>query len=124
MARPTDYGPQIVEQAEAYLYQFRDDTFDKEAVQTIEGLALHLGTHKDTVYAWEKEHAEFSDVTKRVRTTKSFSLQNGSLKGKLNPQISKLLLGHEGYRETQDITSDGKALPQPILNAVKDDENS
>jgi len=122
MGRPTDYGPQIVELAKAYLEQFEDSEYTKEVVPTIEGLALFLGTHRDTVYAWGKDHSEFSDIVELVRTTKSHALQNGALSNKLNASVAKLLLGHEGYREAQDVTTNGKDMPQPILASVKEDE--
>lgn len=113
--RPTEYSPTILKRAQAY---FTKKLSSDEVVHSIEGLALVLGVSRDTIYEWEKEEGkeEFSDIVKQIRTKKSFRLQNGSLKGELNAPIAKLLLGHEGYREAQDITTDGKGLTVSLVS--------
>lgn len=120
MARPSEYTPTILEMAQHYRDNWHAD--ENQVVPTVEGLALALGISRETVYAWAKDHGEFSDIVSDIRANKSLTLQNGGLSNKLNASVAKLLLGHEGYREAQDITSDGKALPQPILASVKEDE--
>jgi hypothetical protein len=120
MARPTKYNKDILKQAEDYLENYEEY---EHPLPTIEGLASVLGTHKDTIYDWESQEdkTEFSDVVKRIRNAKSIALQHGGLTNKFNAKISGLLLGHEGYRDSKDITTKGKELPQPIMEVTEDD---
>lgn len=104
MARPTDYSEEKLEQAKYYLEHWEDEGIG-DSVPSIEGLACFLGTHKDTIYEWEKheDRQEFSDIVKQLRNLKSKTLQDRGLTNKYNASIAKLLLGHEGYREKQEI---------------------
>lgn len=104
--RPLEYGAHIIAKAKKYL----SDLPNAEAVHTVEGLAIRLGTHRDTLYTWATIYPEFSDILNYLRTKKSFQLQNKALKKEVDSGIARLLLGHEGYREKQDITSDGAKL--------------
>lgn len=70
---------------------------------TIEGLAVYLGIHKDTVYEWEKTYPEFSDVISVLRGKQSKELINKGLSGDYNPIIAKLLLMKHGYADKQEI---------------------
>lgn len=77
----------------------------------IEGFALFIGVHKDTIYKWEKENLEFSDALEKIRGKQHEILVDGSLSGRLNPNISKMMLSsNHGYREKSDVTTDGKAI--------------
>ena len=120
MARPSDYGPQIVEQAQVYLETCEDP--EKPMLPTVEGLALWLNISRETVRQCAKEHPEFSCIYEDLYAKQGNQLIQNALTNKYNSSITKLLLTKHGYVERQDITSDGKALPQPILSAVKDDE--
>ena len=114
--RPTDYTPTLVKKARAYLASLPKD----EVVHSIEGLADHLGISRSTIYEWVKneDKREFSDIVEKVMTLQGKSLINGSLANKLNAPISKLMLSKHGYRDSQDITSDGKAMPTPIYGGT------
>lgn len=118
--RPTKLTKALVEKAHTY-----DFVELRQAVPTIEGLALYLGIHRDTLYSWCEGdgplNREISDITKELLTQQSLELMNGALKGKLNPQISRLILSSKhGYVEKQqtDLTTNGKDLPTPILGGV------
>ena len=52
MARPTKWNKQIEEKALAYIddYQMYGDM-----IPSIEGMAEHLGLHRDTLYDWAKQ---------------------------------------------------------------------
>lgn len=111
--RPTEYDSSIVKDVLAYI-ESRQDTTDvlgdnKPVVvqnvnlPTIEGLALFLGIHKDTIYEWEKIHKEFSDVITRVRNAQAERLINKGLSGAYNPQIAKVLLTKHGYVDKQEV---------------------
>lgn len=137
--RPTIYTEELVEEAKLYLEERKDeieeyhktrgeksDTYERLVhvrLPTLEGLALRLKVSRETLYAWEKEHQEFSDILGDIRAAQAERLINGSLSGEYNPLISKLLLSKHGYIEKQDVTSDGKALPTPILGYVPKDNS-
>ncbi len=89
----------------------------KVNLPSIEGLALYLHVHKDTLYEWEKIHPEFSDVLGDIRAKQADRLISNGLSGDYNPTIAKLLLTKHGYSDKQEITgADGKDLiPTPIL---------
>jgi hypothetical protein len=105
--RPSSYSKEILEKAEEYLACYKE--LD-EVVPTIEGLALHIGINRDTLYDWygQENKQEFSDIVNRVRLIKSKLMQNGALAKKFDGRISALLLGHEGYREKQEIIQNMK----------------
>ena len=79
---------------------------------TIEGLAIYLHINRDTIYAWVKEHIEFSDIIEELRAKQAETLINKSLSGDYNQNIAKLLLSKHGYKEERytDIISGGKPL--------------
>lgn len=133
--RPTSYDETIVSKATEYLNGCEDteeqvvsgqsDKFTAYTtkvtvrIPTIEGLALCLGIHKDTVYEWEKIHEAFSDVTTRLRNMQADRLINNGLSGKYNPVISKVLLSKHGYTEKidSDLTHSGGLeviKPKPV----------
>ena len=110
--RPTKYNDKILEKAEQYLSECVDTTEQvvtgesekftsyKEKIKvnlpTIEGLAVYLNIHRDTLYQWEKEHPAFSDIIERLRGSQIKSLVNNGLSGDYNPTIAKVLLSkHE-----------------------------
>jgi hypothetical protein len=113
--RPIEYNEDVVIRARAYLEECVDEpyqltrtdgdkstTFEnkiKVKLPTIEGLALYLKIHRDTVYQWEKEYTEFSDIISELRHKQAESLINNGLSGDYNPTIAKVLLSKHGYRE-------------------------
>lgn len=124
VGRPTKYNPEILKQAQKYISECVDTieqvvtgesekfTSYKEKIKvnlpTIEGLAVYLGLSKDTIYQWEKEHPEFSDVIGVLRGNQVKSLINNGLSGDYNPTIAKVLLSKHGYSEKHDIEHSGK----------------
>lgn len=121
MSRPTDYNPEILQKAKDYLAKAIDDEYtvgDKERpiykirvkLPSIEGCAVFLGIHKDTIYEWEKIHPEFSDVIEALRATQAERLINEGLAGTYNPTISKLLLAKHGYVEKSEHEINDKRL--------------
>ena len=118
MSRPTKYDKLIVSKAQEYVDSCEDEikqvisgesekftTFKEKVIvklPTIEGLALYLGIHKDTIYEWEKEYDEFSDVTNVLRAKQADRLINMGLSGDYNPLIAKVLLSKHGYKEGID----------------------
>lgn len=119
MARPIEYNSAILKRVEDYLDQCQDREEDvvtgesekftaykkklRVNLPTIEGLAVYIGIHKDTVYEWEKTYPEFSDVIHVLRGNQSRELINKGLSGDYNPVIAKLLLMKHGYTDKQEI---------------------
>ena len=112
--RPTKYNQEIVETAKDYVVNFADYGDD---VPTIAGLAITIGTHRDTIYDWAKQpdKAAFSDIVKMLSTNQERKLVNGGLNGSMNPTIAKLMLAKHGYSDKTetDITSGGEKLTHP-----------
>lgn len=72
-------------------------------IPTIEGLAVYLKVHRDTIYAWEKDHEAFSYILGDLRAKQARELLNKGLSGDYNPVIAKVLLTKHGYQDKQEI---------------------
>lgn len=119
MARPIEYTDHVCQKAKDYLAQCKDEEEQiisgesekftsyknklKVNLPTIEGLAVYLGIHKDTVYDWETKYPEFSDVINVLRGNQSKELINKGLSGDYNPIIAKLLLMKHGYTDKSEV---------------------
>ena len=120
LGRPTIYNQDIVNNAKAYLESCEDEVIQivtgesekgftayKEKVRvklpSIEGLAYYLKIHKDTIYAWEREHEDFSDVINILRMKQAERLINNGLSGDYNAYIAKALLAKHGYIDSSEI---------------------
>lgn len=115
IGRPTEYSEDTVSKVEAYLDTCQDETIQeisgesekftsyknklKVNLPTIEGLAVYLKVHRDTIYQWEKEHEEFSDILGELRHRQVKALINNGLSGDYNSTIAKVLLSKHGYKE-------------------------
>lgn len=122
--RPTDYTPELVEKAKEYVAQAVSEalTNDKEGgLPSIAELALHLDVNRDTLYAWSKEHEEFSDILSKLMTAQEMRLTDNGLSGKWNPSITKLMLTKHGYTDKQDVTSGDKPI-SPLLVRFLDEK--
>ena len=139
--RPTDYDiVETIRKAEEYLASCVDEEYqliktegDKSTtwenklrvkLPTIEGLANYLDTSRDTLYEWEKEKPEFSDILRKLRQEQADRLMNRGISGDYNSTIAKVLLTKHGYREGTDVTTDGKELPSPILKNVSSNNSN
>lgn len=138
--RPTEYSPEIIEKIKEYLelcvdeneqivkqentekgYQMYETRL-KVRIPTIEGLAVHLKIHKDTIYEWVSIYPEFSDAIEELRAIQSDRVLNNGLAGTYNSTIAKLLLSSKhGYVEktATDLTSKGDKITVPDSEAVK-----
>lgn len=113
--RPTKYTPDMIELADKYLKT--TGTYNMK-LPTIEGLALYLGLHRDTLYEWAKKYPQISDTLRNIeQLQKEQLIESGIYGGKeVNATIVKLLLqNNHGMREKQDVTTDGEKLEAPHI---------
>lgn len=114
LGRPSVVTPALIRKAWQYTTNWKRLG---DAIPMIEGLAIYLSIHRDVIYS----HEEFNDIIKAIKQAQAHALANGSLKGELNPLISKLMLAakHDYVEKTaQDLTTKGKELPAPILGGL------
>ena len=120
IGRPTKYSESYVKKVKDYVDSCNDELVTvisgesekfkafKEKVRvnlpTIEGLAIYLKLHKDTIYEWEKKYKPFSDVINILRAKQVERLINNGLSGDYNPIIAKVLLSKQGYSEKTEST--------------------
>jgi len=85
---------------------------------TVEGFCARICISRDTFYEWVKQHAEFSDTVKRVRTIQQNMWIQNSMKGLYNTQFS-ILFGKNvyGWRDKTDIdhTSGGEKIEVQLV---------
>lgn len=119
MARPTDYNESILTRSIEYIDSCEDvlesfisgqsenftkyDQKLKVKIPTIEGLASYLKIHRSTLYAWQKEHPEFSDIIEQLQQKQADRLLSNGLSGDYNSTIAKVLLTKHGYTDKQEI---------------------
>lgn len=119
MGAPTKYSQEVLDTAADYVVNFADY---EDAVPTVSGLAIVIGTHRDTIYDWAKQEdkSDFSDIVKMLTTNQERKLINGGLNGSMNPTIAKLLLAKHGHSDKveTDITSGGEKLNHPGYTIV------
>lgn len=144
MARPAEYSNEVINKTKEYLalcgdvyYEVKqkpklkdgvhigteDVVVTKTKLPTIEGLAVYLGIHRDTIYDWESQEdkKEFSDIISELRQRQADMLINNGLTGDYSPVIAKVLLTKHGYREGVENTGlNGKDLiPESITKEQK-----
>jgi hypothetical protein len=115
MARPSKYNSKILEKAEDYIKNYINYG---DQIPMIDGLALELGIHRDTVNDWEKKYPEFSDIVRTLMTHQGRKLMNGSLTGEFKERTATLALssnhGLVAKTETDITSSDGTMKPTII----------
>lgn len=139
--RPTIFGDDILKRTDEYLNQ----TFDREVITqrevvsptgevtmvedkkfvvelpSVEGLALFLKVHRDTIYDWAKKHEIFSDTLERISQVQKKNLINNGLSGTYNSTIAKLMLAsNHDMRDKSDMTSGGKRLKESTTFIIRD----
>lgn len=119
--RPKEFKEEYISLVKDYIQEC-EDAFDKERneyivkLPTVEGFALFIGHHKDTIYEWCKENKLFSDAIDEIKNNQLNKLINKGLSGKYNPTIAKLLLsGNHNIREKSDITTDDSKIETGVV---------
>lgn len=108
---PLKYNEELLAKA----YEFPKQRLAEGKLPTIEGLAMHLGVVKATVYNWEAEYPEFAKVLDYMRCFQADELIQNGLSGKYNAAITAIMLSkHDYIRKTEeDVTSGGKPIGTP-----------
>lgn len=104
--RPTDYSEQIAKHAWDYISRCNDSLKDNRLtvnLPSIEGLAMHLEVSRSTVYLWQKEYPEFSDILEVLLQKQAQALLNNGLSGSYNSTIAKLILTKHGYTDKAEV---------------------
>jgi len=100
--RPSKLTEEVLQIAIDYAENFE---MHDHAIPSVVGLAKVLKVHRDTIYGWVEDtegdelKQQFSYILGVINNNQHFELVNGGLKNKLNPQITKLVLGKHGYHE-------------------------
>ena len=123
MARPTKWNKELEEKARAYIHDYE---MYGDMIPSIEGMAVHLGLHRDTLYDWAKQKDKgFSDILRLTIQNQERTLLNKGLNNTFNSAITKLVLGKHGYHDKmeQDITSSDESMKPTIIQLTtrKDD---
>lgn len=139
--RPTKLTPELLEKAQGYLETCHDTpvftdkgamTYVSVNLPSLEGFAIYLGIHKDTVQEWCKGdvtveygdvpieaslRTEFSVLVKDILLEQGKRLVNNGLGGLYNPKIAGMMMSKHGYVEKTetDITTGGDKLTSPVL---------
>lgn len=107
------------------LYYYENYELLGDVIPQIAGLAIHLGRCVNTIKNWSKVKGNeaFLTVVEKIDTNQERCLINGSLKGNLNPTISKLILSNHGYNDKQEIeqtTTHKGIIEVPAVASVAD----
>lgn len=109
--RPTILNDELIASADEYLLTCNSIGVH-QLLPTIEGLALHLHCHRDSLYRWAEENTDFYDILEELKQLQAQKLMQNGLQNRYNPTITKLMLSKHGYIEQRqdDITSGGEKL--------------
>lgn len=130
--RPTLYTPELIEKARKYI----DGQWEIEgdAIPSIAGLAVYLGTSRETLRAWQHDDdkEQFSAMLGVMLSKQENILLSKGLTNEHNPTITKLVLSKHGYSdkvEQNHTSSDGSMTPKPsrielVAPKVEDDNGS
>jgi len=96
--RPTDYSEEMVKKAIEYLENCPD------ALPSVVGLAIHLGTTTKTVYNWSKVEGResFLHTLDKINDAQHNTALNKGLTGDFNATITKLVLANHGYHDKSE----------------------
>jgi hypothetical protein len=101
--RPTLLTPEIIKAASDYIEELF--SYANPLLLSIEGLAIRLSVHRDSLYEWEKTSKEFSDILERLRQCQAQKLIDKGLNNQYNAAIAKMLLSKHGYVEEHKTES-------------------
>jgi len=107
--RPTKYSKKALQDAIKYVEG--EWSKGEDVIPTIEALSLHLNAALSTIHLWATKHEAFSDVLDNLKGIQVNLLQNRSIAGTFNSNMSKFILSaRHDWREKKDITSGGESF--------------
>lgn len=122
--RPTTYSAEMQSKADEYAETYKDCG---DVIPMIEGLALHLGVARKTIYNWAEDETrkELLHTLEKIEETQKKELFNNGLSGVFNSNITKLILTNHGMTDKvqQDMTSGGKQINQWAVLPVTTSKN-
>jgi hypothetical protein len=120
--RPSDYTPEIVEKAWAYVNGGWEEVGDP--VPSVAGLACEIGIRRETCHVWAKDETkEFSNILSAIAEKQERQLLRGGLSNVFNASITKMMMTKHGYSDaTKNEVSgpDGGAIPVEIKRTIVD----
>ncbi len=139
LGRPTKYTKDINKQALGYIAtcgenyivldkavikdgELAEEQYVKKEIKlpTVEGLALELDVHRDTLYTWAKEYEDFSDTLETLKKKQAEMLIQNGLSGDYNSTIAKLILSaNHGINEKSESESVVKVTDETISQEEK-----
>lgn len=125
--RKSKLTDELKTKARNYELVFREEG---DIIPSIEGLAYYLNIARSTLYKYEDEDTEFSDIVERIRTLQGKMLISGGLVGDFNASITKVILTKHDYSDKQEIdhkSSDNSMKSMPtrieiVAPGIKKDE--
>jgi len=102
VGRPSKLGECLVK-AKEYLEGGYEQV--GEVIPNIAGLACYLAVSRSTVYEYQKESKDFSDILEAILSLQESKLVNSGLLGNFNPTITKLILTKHGYSDKQEVNA-------------------
>jgi hypothetical protein len=124
--RPSDYTPEIVEKAWAYVNGGWEEVGDP--VPSVAGLACEIGIRRETCHAWAKDETkEFSNILSAIAEKQERQLLRGGLSNVFNASITKMMMTKHGYSDaTKNEVSgpEGGAIPVEIKRTIVDPRNT
>ena len=104
--RPTDYTPDMLELAEAYITSYAEYG---HAMPSVVGLCQVINRSTATVYRWRDEEGkeQFKDTLASLLENQQLVLLNNGLTNTFNAAITKLALGNHGFHEKVDTQHTG-----------------
>lgn len=126
--RPTDYRPEFCEMIIEYFdvepyrevgrtktnkdgseYTYYEDKANDWP--TLAGFAAKIGSHRESLNNWAKQHDEFFDAIKKAKEIQEQILVTNALKGLYNPTFSIFAAKNIfSWKDKQDITSNDETI--------------
>ena|SRR3990167_2788660 len=121
--RPSSMTPEILKKAGKYLEWCEKNPLEGNKkmprLPSLAGLTRFLNVSRESIRNWANGHEDFNTIFESVKVEQEKMLIEYGLFGKCNSLMAKFMLSAQhGYREKTDLTSNGRALPTPILAHV------
>lgn len=95
---------------------------------TVEEIAMYCGVHRATLYRWMEADEELRDRIEELQERPILKARQTVVRALDNPEHAFKYLERKRKKEfgnNIDVTTDGKALPTPILGGnVQEDDSS